>query len=92
MSSYDVVRLTRSVKEVIEMYTMIRTSPYQQLLRNHLPMVAASLVIAEVFYKFGSFTLETVAFLGTWFVLDAVVSTVTGLIKGVRQIKGVRRH
>ena len=36
-------------------------------------MLVVSFVIASVFYKFGSFALEAVAFLATWFVLDAVV-------------------
>lgn len=31
-----------------------------------------SLVIAELFYKFHSFTLEVAGFLVTWFVLDAL--------------------
>jgi len=31
--------------------------------------LAASLAVAEFFYKFHSFTLEALAFLGTWYVL-----------------------
>jgi hypothetical protein len=31
-----------------------------------------SLFIAELFYKFHSFTLEAVAFLATWYVLGAI--------------------
>jgi hypothetical protein len=40
------------------------------------PILAASLVIAELFYKFHSFTLECIAFLATWYVLDALVKFV----------------
>jgi hypothetical protein len=36
-----------------------------------------SFVIAELFYKFHSFTLECVAFLVTWFVLDAALHLLT---------------
>ncbi|MEK6207966.1 MAG: hypothetical protein AABM32_10020 [Chloroflexota bacterium] len=34
-----------------------------------LATLAVAFVIAEQFYKFHSFTLETLAFLGTWWVL-----------------------
>jgi len=34
------------------------------------------LLIAELFYKFHSFLLETGAFLATWFVVDLVLSSV----------------
>jgi hypothetical protein len=34
-----------------------------------LATLAVAFVIAEQFYKFHSFTLETIAFLATWFVI-----------------------
>ena len=37
------------------------------------PALAGSIVLAELFYKFHSFTLECLAFLATWFVLDAAL-------------------
>ena len=40
----------------------------------------AALVIAELFYKFHSFLLETRAFLGRWFVIGAVVHPVVCLV------------
>lgn len=36
------------------------------------PTLLISLVVAEVFYKFGSFTLEAVALLATWWVLSSI--------------------
>jgi len=39
--------------------------------------LATSFVIAETFYKFHSFTLETLAFLATWYALRVVVSFAT---------------
>lgn len=62
------------------MYTLIQAIPIRQLLLAQLPALFASLVIAEVFYKFGSFTLEAVAFLGTWFVIDGALSAASALI------------
>ena len=55
------------------MFTLIQLLPLRQLLLQQLPAFTASFVIAETFYKFHSFALETVAFLGTWFVIDGAI-------------------
>lgn len=60
------------------MFALIRHLSTPQLLLQEAPAIAISIVTAEVFYKFHSFTLECLAFLGTWFLVDAV-------IHGVRQ-------
>lgn len=52
------------------MYSLMRTTPTRVLLTRQFPTFAVSLVVAEVLYKFGSFSLEAIAFLGTWYVLD----------------------
>ena len=54
------------------MYSLIRLLPTRELALQQVPALATSLVLAELFYKFHSFTLECVAFLATWFVLDAL--------------------
>ena len=41
-----------------------------------MPPFAVSLVVAETFYKFGSFSLECIAFLVTWYVLAFVYRTI----------------
>ncbi|HEY3040104.1 MAG TPA: hypothetical protein VGJ66_15300 [Pyrinomonadaceae bacterium] len=53
------------------MYTMIKRISYGELLLEQLPVLTASLLIAEFFYRFHSFTLECVAFLTIWYALDA---------------------
>ena len=58
------------------MYTLTRLLPAKHLLTRQLPALAISLLTAEFLYRFGSFTLEAVAFLATWFVVDAVLSRV----------------
>ena len=58
------------------MYSLIRSMPLGRLLLEQLPAVVLSFVIAELFYKFHSFTLECMAFLATWFVIDALVTGV----------------
>lgn len=58
------------------MFTLIRTTTFRHLLTQQVPTLALSLLLAELFYKFHSFTLETGAFLATWFVLDYLVQAI----------------
>ncbi len=55
------------------MFTLIPSLPLRRLLIEQAPIVGLSFIIAELFYKFHSFTLETGAFLVTWGVLDFIV-------------------
>lgn len=52
------------------MYSLIHSYPLRTVLIEHVPTLGIAIVIAEVFYKFHSFTLECLAFLGTWYLLD----------------------
>lgn len=63
------------------MYSLLRHIPRRELLFQHAPALGSSLIVAEIFYKFGSFSLEVLAFLGTWFILDAVVQTARRLLE-----------
>jgi len=54
------------------MFTLVQNLPARELLLYQAPTLVISLVIAELFYTFHSFTLECVAFLATWYVLDFV--------------------
>lgn len=58
------------------MFSLIRALPISSLILEQAPAFGLSLLMAEMFYKFHSFTLETMAFLGTWFVVDGVISLV----------------
>jgi hypothetical protein len=55
------------------MYTLLRSLSVKRLLAEQLPAFALAFFTAEVFYKFHSFTLECLAFLANWFVIDAVI-------------------
>lgn len=57
------------------MYTLLRSMSLRQLGSEQLPAIAVAWLIAELFYKFHSFTLECLAFLATWFVFDMVIQT-----------------
>ena len=54
------------------MFTLIHSSPMRQVVARALPSFVISFFIAEFFYKFHSFALECLAFLGTWYVLESV--------------------
>lgn len=60
------------------MYTLWRGMHDWRAAWIEAPTLAASVAIAEFFYKFHSFSLECLAFLATWFVLGGVVSAVAG--------------
>jgi hypothetical protein len=61
------------------MYTLIKRISYSELVLEQLPVLTASLLIAELLYKFHSFILECVAFLATWYVIDASMKFLRGL-------------
>jgi hypothetical protein len=61
------------------MYELIRHLTVRQLALEQLPILLVALGIAELFYKFHSFLLETGAFLLTWLVLDALYAALRAL-------------
>jgi hypothetical protein len=61
------------------MYMLLRTLSARELVIGQLPALTIAWLVAELFYKFHSFSLECAAFLLTWFVLDA-------LIQGLRRL------
>ena len=61
------------------MFDRIVAMPDREILMVAGPTLVASLVVAEIFYKFGSFILEAVAMLATWWALTTVVRLVLSL-------------
>lgn len=61
------------------MYTLVRELWGRRLFIEQLPALVAAFVIADVFYKFGSFALECAAFLITWAVIDALIQVVASV-------------
>ena len=55
------------------MYTLTRAIPFKRLLLEQAPALGLSFAIAEIFYKFHSFTLECLAFLATWYATDVAI-------------------
>jgi hypothetical protein len=64
------------------MFTLLRLLPLKRVALEQIPTLLAAWLIAELFYKFHSFTLECAAFLVTWFVFDAIVQGAKALIFG----------
>jgi hypothetical protein len=64
------------------MFELCRSLSFRELGFEQLPTLVASLAIAEVFYKFHSFLLESIAFLVTWYAIGAVVFGVKKLLAG----------
>jgi hypothetical protein len=60
------------------MHSYVRTVGGPTFLAREAPAFGASFLIAELFYKFHSFTLECAAFLATWYALSFIQSLVIG--------------
>jgi hypothetical protein len=54
------------------MYSLISQLGWRQGLQREAPALCLSMVAAELFYKFHSFTLECLAFLATWCVVSSI--------------------
>lgn len=52
------------------MTSRVRFESVHSLLTRDAPPFVLSLLIAELFFKFGSFALECLTFLGLWYALD----------------------
>lgn len=62
------------------MYAAIREIGIRRFAVEQAPQLLATWLIAELWYKWGSFTLELIGFLGTWVLLDYVVLRIRSLL------------
>jgi len=63
-------------------YQLLQRLTASEIFLRQVPALGLSFVIAELFYKFHSFTLECLALLATWFVLDAAGQLVVARLGG----------
>lgn len=70
------------------MYHMMRSLGARAVSRRELPAAATAFIIAEFFYKFHSFALETLAFLATWWLLSWVEKILISLLLGKEAAHG----
>ncbi len=73
------------------MHRLIESMTTREILIEQIPTLAASIIIAELLYKFHSFTLEALAFLATWYVLDMAMSPVFELISSNKENSSTRK-
>lgn len=64
------------------MHKLIASMTIREFLVQQVPGITLSIIIAELFYKFHSFTLECLAFMVTWYVIDLVCNMVIRVISG----------
>jgi hypothetical protein len=67
------------------MFTLLKIVPLKRLASEQLPAFASAWLIAELFYKFHSFSLECAAFLLTWLAFD-------GLLQGLKHFNAHSAH
>ena len=60
------------------MYSLLRRVGLRETAQKEAPSLLVSLLIAELFFKFHSFVLETGAFLVTWYALGWLHSKLRG--------------
>ena len=63
---------------MIDFVRALRAHPaYGRRLLGFIP----ALIVTEMFYKFHSFSLECMAFLATWLILDVLIEWIMGFVK-----------
>jgi hypothetical protein len=63
------------------LFYLIASLTIKQIVFEKIPVFGISIIIAELLYKFHSFTLELLAFMATWFVLDIFVRLIFNQLK-----------
>ncbi|SIO33830.1 hypothetical protein SAMN05444722_1521 [Rhodovulum sp. ES.010] len=63
------------------MYSLIKTNSLRLVMERELLPFLIALVIAQLFFKWGSFALELVGFIATWFVLGYLAELVLRTIR-----------
>jgi hypothetical protein len=61
------------------MYTLLHHGRLREGWLVETPSLVLSVYVAEMFYKFHSFTLECGAFLATWFMVSYLFSLIRGV-------------
>ncbi len=58
------------------MYSLTKTNSFRAILECELLPFIAALIIAQVYFKWGSFALELIGFIAAWYVLGFAVDLV----------------
>jgi hypothetical protein len=71
-------RLNGAPEKEKTLYSLIQTLGIQVAMKRELAPFVVAFAIAELFYRFRSFSLECIAFLITWAILSYLQSLVVG--------------
>jgi hypothetical protein len=63
------------------MYLLTKTNNLKAILERELLPFCVALIIAQVYFKWGSFALELIGFIATWYVLGFTLDSVLRLIR-----------
>lgn len=63
------------------MYSIVKTNGIRYALERELIPFALALLIAQIWFKWGSFALELIGFIAVWFLLGFVVDVVFRALK-----------
>lgn len=63
------------------MYSLIKTNGIRRLLEREFAPFALALLIAQIWFKWGSFSLELIGFIAVWFVLGFVADILLRALK-----------
>lgn len=66
------------------MYTLLRNGFTRDGLTSQIPSLGVTIVVAELFYKFHSFSLEFLAALATWLAIDFVLVMLLSVARAIR--------
>lgn len=63
------------------MYSLVKTSALRHLLERELVPFAIALLMAQIWFKWGSFALELIGFIAVWLVLGFGADVVLRALK-----------
>lgn len=64
------------------MYTLLKSVGVQAALIQEAPYLVLAFIVASLFYKWGSFGIEAIGFLVTWFVFSVIGNKALEMIRG----------
>ena len=63
------------------MYSLVKSRSLQDLLRVELVPFIVALLVAQIYFKWGSFALELVGFIVLWMVLGFIADVISRSLK-----------
>jgi hypothetical protein len=63
------------------MFSLLKTDDLRATLQRELLPFCVALLVAQMFFKWGSFSLELVGFLALWFVLGLIADRVMQVLR-----------